>query len=148
VIVYLDASALVKRYVAEAGSDEVASLVDTASVVGTSIISRAEVAAALAKASRMKVVPHREAEAALRAFGDEWTALARLQMTEMLVARAAAVAWDHGLRNYDAVHLAAALLWQDMMGERVTVATFDHQLWRAAHTTALGAWPDGLVEAT
>lgn len=144
-IVYLDASAIVKRYVAEAGTDEVASLVDTASVVGTSIISRAEVAAALAKASRMKVVPHREAEAALRAFGDEWTALARLQMTEVLVERAATVAWGHGLRGYDAVHLAAALFWQDMLGERVTVATFDHRLWRAARATALGAWPDELV---
>ena len=47
-IVYLDASALVKRYVEEAGSDEVASLIDGATVVGTSIVSRAEVAAALA----------------------------------------------------------------------------------------------------
>jgi len=56
VIVYLDASALVKRYVEEAGSDEVASLIDAAAVVGTSIVSRAEVAAALAKASRMQVV--------------------------------------------------------------------------------------------
>lgn len=147
-IVYLDASALVKRYVAEEGSDEVASVVDTATVVGTAVISRAEVAAALAKASRMKVVPHREAELALRAFGDDWTALARLQMSEMLVARAAAVAWDHGLRGYDAVHLAAALFWQDMVGEPVTVATFHHQLWSAAHATALGAWPDGLVETT
>ncbi len=29
--------------------------------------------------------------------------------------------------------------------ERVTVATFDHQLWRAANTAALGTWPGGLV---
>jgi uncharacterized protein len=145
VIVYLDASALVKRYVAEAGSDEVAALVDTASVVGTSIISRAEVAAALAKASRMQVVPRQEAEAALGAFDAEWTALARVQMSEMLVARAAVVAWDHGLRGYDAVHLATALFWQDMVGERVAVATFDQQLWRAARTAGLGVWPEGLA---
>ncbi len=144
-IVYLDASALVKRYVAEAGSDEVAALVDTASVVGTSIISRAEVAAALAKASRMQGVPRHEAEAALRAFDAEWTALARVQMSEMLVARAAVVAWDHGLRGYDAVHLATAVFWQDMVGERVSVATFDLQLWRAARTTGLGVRPEGLA---
>ena len=144
-IVYLDASALVKRYVAEAGSDEVAALIDTASVVGTSIISRAEVAAALAKATRMQVVPRQEAEAALSAFDAEWTALARVQMSEMLVARAAVVAWDHGLRGYDAVHLATALFWQAMMGERVSVATFDQQLWRAARTTGLAVWPEGLA---
>ena len=142
---YLDASALVKRYVAEAGSDEVASLVDAAAAVGTSIISRAEVAAALAEASRMQVVPRHEAEAAMGAFDAYWTALARLQLTEMLVARAAAVAWEHGLRGHDAVHLATARFWQDVLGERVTVATFDPQLWGAAHAVGLGAWPGGLA---
>lgn len=47
-ILYLDASALVKRYIAELGSAEVAMAITTADVVGTSIISRAETAAALA----------------------------------------------------------------------------------------------------
>ncbi len=143
-IVYLDASALVKRYVVEVGSDEVADLVEAAAVVGTGIVSRAEVAAALAKANRMRVVARDEAEAALRAFGDEWTALVRIQMTEVLAARAASVAWDHGLRGYDAVHLASATFWQDVLGERVTVATYDRQLWDVARTTGLGVWPDRL----
>ena len=143
-IVYLDASALVKRYVAELGSDEVGALIERASVVGTAILSRAEVAAALAKASRMQVVPRGEAEAALRAFGEEWASLVRVQLTEVLAARAGALAWDHGLRGYDAVHLAAALFWQDMMGEDVTVATYDHELWNAARSTGLGSWPERL----
>jgi predicted nucleic acid-binding protein len=52
VSVYLDASALVKRYVAEAGSKEVGGhLVADASVVGTVILSGTEVVAALAKAA-------------------------------------------------------------------------------------------------
>lgn len=140
-IVYLDASALVKRYVAEAGSDEVSDLVDGAAVVGTVILSRAEVAAALAKASRMQVVSRKGAEAALRVFSDEWASLVRVQMTEVLVARAAVLAWEHGLGGYDAAHLAAALFWQDMLGEVVTVATYDRQLWDAAEATGLDAWP-------
>ena len=45
-IVYLDASVLVKRYVAEPGSKETAKLIAHAEVVATSLISRAEVAAA------------------------------------------------------------------------------------------------------
>jgi predicted nucleic acid-binding protein len=49
VILYLDASALVKRYVAEPGSAEVAALIGRAQAVGTGVVSRAEVAAALAK---------------------------------------------------------------------------------------------------
>jgi predicted nucleic acid-binding protein len=60
VIAYLDASALVKRYVAEAGSAEVGELIDQAAVVGTAIISRAEVAAAMAKAVRKALLTREE----------------------------------------------------------------------------------------
>ena len=141
-IVYLDASALVKRYVAEAGSAEVALLIAQAGAVGTAILSRAEVAAALAKAVRMKVLPQAGALAALQVFSAEWEDLVRLQMTEVLVARAAALAWEHGLRGYDAAHLASAMFWQDMLGEQVTVATYHRQLWAAARAAGLAAWPD------
>ena len=67
-IAYLDASALVKRYVAEAGSAEVGGLVGQAEAVGTAIISRAEVAGALAKAVRMRLLPRDEAASALEVF--------------------------------------------------------------------------------
>ncbi|MSQ74040.1 MAG: VapC toxin family PIN domain ribonuclease, partial [Betaproteobacteria bacterium] len=40
-IVYLDASTLVKRYVAEAGSTEVGKLIGEADALGTAVISRA-----------------------------------------------------------------------------------------------------------
>ena len=49
-ILYLDASALVKRYVAELGSPEVSAAISQAQVTGTVLLSRAEVEAALAKA--------------------------------------------------------------------------------------------------
>ena len=55
-IVYLDASALVKRYIAEAGSPDVEVLIGEAQAIGTAVISRAEVAAALAKAARIGLV--------------------------------------------------------------------------------------------
>ncbi len=141
-IAYFDASALVKRYVAEAGSAEVGELIGQAAVVGTAIISRAEVAAALAKAVRMKLLPRDEAASALQVFSADWENLVRLQMTEVLVSRAASLAWDHGLRGYDAAHLASALFWQDMLGEPVTVASYDRQLWEAAKATGLISWPE------
>ncbi len=37
-------------------------------------------------------------------------------MSEMLVAHADTLAWDNGLRGDDAVHRAAANLWQDSSG--------------------------------
>jgi predicted nucleic acid-binding protein len=54
VIAYVDASALVKRYVTQRGSDAVRDLTARADVVATSLVSRAEVAAALAKAVRYR----------------------------------------------------------------------------------------------
>ncbi|MCS6962424.1 MAG: type II toxin-antitoxin system VapC family toxin, partial [Thermoflexus sp.] len=123
-ILYLDASALVKRYIAEPGSDEVAGAIAQADMIGTAIVSRAEVAGALAKAVRADILTLEEARAALQTFRAEWPDLIRLLVTETVVARADGLAGEYGLRGYDAVHLAAALLWQDAMGERVTLATF------------------------
>lgn len=141
-ITYIDASALVKRYVAEEGSAEVGELINQASAIGTAIISRAEVAAALAKSVRMKLLTRREAASALQVFSNDWDNLIRLQITEVLVSRAAVLAWDHGLRGYDATHLASALFWQNMLGESVTVASYDRHLWEAAQNTGLAVWPE------
>jgi predicted nucleic acid-binding protein len=143
-IVYLDASALVKRYVAEANSLSVTSLITKASAVGTAVISRAEVSAALGKATRMKALKRVEAASALQAFTADWENLIRLQITEVLIARAASLAWDHSLRGYDAVHLAAATFWQEMLGQPVVLATFDRQLWHGASITGLIAWPESI----
>ncbi|HSB32691.1 MAG TPA: type II toxin-antitoxin system VapC family toxin [Candidatus Sulfobium mesophilum] len=143
-IIYLDASALVKRYVSEAGSREVNALIAGASVVGTAAISRAEVSSALAKAVRVRLLSREEAASVLQVFSAEWESLIRLQLTEVLISRAAALTWEHGLRGYDSVHLAAALFWQDMLGDTVTLASYDRQLWEAAKVTGLVAWPESL----
>ena len=140
-IAYLDASALVKRYVAERGSDETLELTAAADVVATSLISRAEVAAALAKAARVGILPETDARKAQRAFAAEWPDLARVPVTEALMARAASLAWDHGLRGYDAVQLASALQWQESVGADVTLATFDRDLWEAGRHAGLLVWP-------
>ncbi len=141
-IVYLDSSVLVKRYVAEKGSLPAGSLIDRAEAVGTAVISRAEVAAALAKAVRMHIVTRAGASSALQVFSADWNDFVRLQMTEVLMASAASLAWDHGLRGYDAVHLASALFWQDMLGEAVTLATYDRQLWQGGKKAGLIMWPE------
>lgn len=143
-ILYLDASALVKRYVAEPGSAEVNEAISKAEVIGTALISRAEVAAALAKAVRMDALTREDALASLQVFRNEWPDLVRVQVTEIVIARADTFAWEHGLRGYDAVHLAAASLWQDAMSEQVTLSTFDRQLWAAAKQVGLALHPADL----
>ena len=60
-ILYADTSALIKRYILEAGSDEFRQLVAAAQIVGTSRIALAEANAALARAARMGKVSSRTA---------------------------------------------------------------------------------------
>ena len=143
-ILYLDASALVKRYVAELGSVGMSTAISRASTAGTALISRAEVVAALARAVRVGALTTDEALASLQVFRTEWPDLVRVQVTELVVARADTFAWEYRLRGYDAVHLAAASVWQDAMGDRLTFATFDRHLWAASEAVGLAAYPPDL----
>jgi predicted nucleic acid-binding protein len=140
-IIYLDSSALVKKYVRETGSPEVVALIARADMTGTSLIARAEVAATISKLIRMGSLYKDEALKTLKIFRQEWSELQRLQISETLIARADSLAWDHGLRGYDAVHLASAISWQEHIGESITLATFDRQLWDAGQAIGLLVWP-------
>lgn len=143
-IIYLDASAIVKLYVAEARSAEVRQLVTEADIAGTALISRAEVVAALAKAIRVGVLERAQATAAVQLFRSQWPDYARIQVTEATINRADELAWTHGLRGYDAVHLASAVLWGESLGEPVRLATFDRSLHEAGRLTGLESWPKNL----
>jgi predicted nucleic acid-binding protein len=144
VIAYFDASALVKRHIDERGSREAIEFAARAEVVATSVVSRAEVAAALANAVRANLLEEDDARAAQRAFATEWPDIARIPVTEALVSRAETLAWDYGLRGHDAVQLASAVLFQEAVGATVRLATFDKQLWDAARRAGLEPWPEKL----
>jgi predicted nucleic acid-binding protein len=62
------------------------------------------------------------------------------------VSWAETLAWDYGLRGYDAVQLASALSWQQLIGQEVVLATFDSQLWEAAPAAGLQVWPEDLTQ--
>jgi predicted nucleic acid-binding protein len=141
-IAYLDASALVKRYIVERGSHETVELTADSDVTATSIVSRAEVAAAFAKAVRAGLVKDDVARNAQRRFAEDWPDLARVSVTEAVAERAERLAWEYSLRGYDAVQLASALTWQESVGEEIVLATFDQQLWEAAKQAGLKTWPE------
>jgi len=142
-ILYLDSSALAKRYLSEVGSADVERLVAGAELVATSVITRVEVSAALARARRQKLLGP-EAAARLRIlFAAHWGSLLRLSLLESTVERADALAWEMDLRGYVAVHLASVLTWRDAIAEAPILATYDRELWKAAQAQGLEAWPTG-----
>lgn len=143
-ILYLDTSALVKKYTTEAGSDMVHQVIGAANSIGMSVIGRVEMAAAFAKLMRVGALEQEEALAALQLFRSEWSTLMQLQVTRMVVARAETLAWDYHLRSYDAVHLASAVIWQEFLGQPVTMAVFDRKLWAAAEQLGLIPFPADL----
>jgi predicted nucleic acid-binding protein len=140
-IIYLDTSALVKRYVQERGSKEVGQLISTADGLGTSVIVFVEMAAAMARAARIGAFPQEEAQAAWKDFESDWPALTRLKVSPQVTEQGAAVAWKYGLRGYDAVQLASALVWRDTLESAITLATLDRELWQAGREAGLEVWP-------
>lgn len=141
-ILYMDTSALIKRYVREDGTDEVISIVERADGVASVTMLQVEMAAALAKSVRQQWVQEETAMQAWRDFLEHWHSFARLSVTVATLERASGLAWEHGLRGYDAIHLTSALSWQDVIDVPVTLATYDRELWSAAQKEGLGVWPE------
>ena len=137
-------SALFKRYVEEDESEALLARIEGAPAVGTALITRVEVAAALAKAVRDDRKELAEAREAERDFLDDWTDFTRIGLTDALAARAGDLAWKHDLRGYDAAQLAAALVWHEATEDtedEVVFACFDNHLRQAATAEGLETWP-------
>jgi predicted nucleic acid-binding protein len=144
-ILYLDTSALVKRYVREAGTDEVIALLESAGSVGSASVTKVEMAAAFEKTVRQGWVKRKIAMQAWQDFLDHWSSFTRLNISSGTIDRASSLAWEYGLRGYDAMHLACALLWKETLETQITMATFDRDLWQASKKASLEAWPEALV---
>jgi predicted nucleic acid-binding protein len=140
-VLYLDTSALLKRYVLETGSLELQSVWNSFDFTGAVRIVQVEMAAALAKGQRMGWLSAIDAQKAWSAFLEDWRRLTLLEANAQVVYYASELAWTYPLCGYDSVHLAAAIVWQDGIGEPVTLATFDRVLWQAAKDTGLTVWP-------
>src|SRR4030065_2353249 len=136
-ILYLDSSALAKRYLVEEGSTEVQRLIAGAEQVGTSVIARVEVVAALGRARRQKLLDDQPAARLRALFTGHWLFFVRLGLGENTNARADALAWELGLRGYDAVHLASALTWREAIAESPVFATLDKAPGKAAPAQGL-----------
>ena len=109
---YVDTSALVKRYVLETGTAWILNLTDLASAHDLYMvqITGPEVIAALFRRVRTGTLSLIDAKRVASNFRDDWQHQYLLvEIASNVVERAMALAETHGLRGYDAVHLAAAL---------------------------------------
>lgn len=145
-IVYFDTSALLKAYVQEDGSKDVLALMDDGdNLFGSLVVTKVEMASAIQRAVRTARSSSASAVNAWQDFLDDWESFTRLRVTAATIEKAGEIAWKHGLRGYDSLHLAAALLWQETLGFKITFAAFDHDLWLASRKSGLDVWPEKLL---
>lgn len=129
---YLDASALVKRYVAELGSQEVVKAMDQADVWSSCRLTLVET---------VRAVGLRAGTRGVRRVKGEWWNVDIVEVDRNLVEHATELALATKLRALDAVHLAAAL---SLPAKNPVFATWDARLHRAARQHGLRTLPVAL----
>jgi predicted nucleic acid-binding protein len=138
-VIYLDTSALIKRFVEEKGSARVHSMVASGEAVATAKIAYAETFAGLTRKMREDNLDNRQYDLACRQFEADWRAYIRVELTDDLLYLARDLIRRHGLRGFDAVHLASALTLKNAIDESVAFAAADRRLLRAADGEGLTA---------
>lgn len=123
-MIALDASALVKRYVAEEGSEEVSERMGADPEWCASALCTVEVQVTLCHLG-FEANALRELTEALRV---DWERFLVVPVDELCLARAAEIGCDRRVRSLDAIHLAAA----DRLPRPFTFLTFDAQQAEAA----------------
>lgn len=129
---YLDASALVKRYVDEAGSDAVVEAMGRARVCSICRIGYVETVRAVTRGGDGKDVTRAKRD---------WRGFDVVEVDEAVMERAAELSIESGLRTLDALHLAAAL---SLSVPEVVFATWDRDLHEAARSKGLETIPAAL----
>lgn len=132
---YVDASALLKLYVAEPDTDEALAAMRSVETWATARHTLVEVRRNLAR-----LLDERNLAIAQEAFAKDWQAMLVVELDEVACLRAAELAEQTGVKTLDALHLgAAAMAGAD---DGLPIVTFDSRMGSAARSlgwTVLGA---------
>jgi uncharacterized protein len=115
----------------EEGASLVRSGVQDSIAVASSLIAFVETRAAFARRRRTGELRPDDHRRLTQEFETDWNQYVKIDVTESLVLDAARLAEAHGLRAYDAIHLASALALRGRVSEPPTFACWDRGL-RAA----------------
>jgi uncharacterized protein len=107
VITYIDTSTLIKLLIDEVGTTEAGQIWDEPDILLSARLGHVEAPAALAAAARISADVLRSAVEGLEVL---WSQVSVVEIDDDLMRLAGDLAATHGLRGYDAVHLAAAHL--------------------------------------
>jgi predicted nucleic acid-binding protein len=138
-MIYLDTSALVKRFVAEAASDRVQRLILEEGFIATATIAYAEIYSGLTRKRREGELSDSDYEFACRQFEMDWEAYLRVELSHEILLVSRELIQRYPLRAFDAVHLASAVYLEKALGEPVSFVAADRRLLEAAGLESLTA---------
>lgn len=131
-ILYVDTSALIKRYFKEPYSQEVISRWNAADGIITSSVAYAETLATIYRKQRDADLNGHVVDRIISAFKRDWEGLIRVEVTNDLNGYIDQVVRKHPLRGFDAIHLASALIVDEKLSKNVFFDCFDQRLSQAA----------------
>lgn len=143
-IVYLDTSSLVKLYIEEEGSDDVAALLEKSRTAASSIIAYAEARAGFARRLREGALTKKVYKTLLLSFERDWINYLQVRVSQDVVRLAGDLAEKHALRGFDAIHLSSAmfLVKSDLP---VVFSCYDNRLQEASLLEKLSQPDDWLM---
>ncbi|MCZ7624432.1 MAG: VapC toxin family PIN domain ribonuclease [Candidatus Methylomirabilota bacterium] len=131
-MIYLDTSALVKKYVREPGTSHIRQLIESATHSFTSKIAYAEIQAALARRYREGDLSRDRLAKIVKSFEQDWQAVAQVEVSNEILAHTRHLVRRHPLRGADAIHLSSALWVAKALKHPLQFISSDDRLLEAA----------------
>jgi uncharacterized protein len=111
--------------------------IEASEVIASSRVAFVEARAAFARRRRAGHLSSADHRRLVHDFGNDWERYLKVDLAEPIILKAAELAERHGLRAYDAIHLASALTVREHMGTPPTFACWDRDLNAAAASEGL-----------
>lgn len=109
---FLDSSAFAKRFIEEAGSQQVEDLCSQATELGLSVLCVPEIISALNRRLREKSLTRPEYTQAKQRLSQEVRDVVIIHLTPEVIHTSLVVLEAHPVRAMDALHIACAMEWQ------------------------------------
>ena len=140
-ILYLDTSALVKRYFKEPYSEQLSTVWKKAADIVISAVGYAETMAAFYRKRQEADLEDAQFKKITEIFRTDWNSFIRVAVTDDLNSLVDRIASTHQLRGFDAIHLSTALLVKRRLNENFLFCCFDERLSAAARKEGLETFP-------
>ena len=140
-ILYLDTSALVKRYFEEPYTEAVITKWREAKEIVTSSVAYAESMAAFYRKQREAAIDDALIEQIVSDLRTDWSSFIRIQVNDELNEYIDKAIASYPLRGFDAIHLASAMIMHEKFQADLLFSCFDQKLSQGAQAEGIRTFP-------